>query len=44
MLGRDALSPVSWDYPRGFPFTGTIERVRVELDGDVPETVHETFD
>jgi hypothetical protein len=42
--GRAALSPVSWDYPRAFPFTGTIERVRVELHDDVPETLHETFD
>ncbi|MFG1688675.1 hypothetical protein ACGFNP_51615 [Nonomuraea sp. NPDC049269] len=44
VLGRDALSPVSWDYPRGFPFTGTIDRVCVELDDDIPDTTHETFD
>ncbi|GAA3567570.1 arylsulfatase [Nonomuraea rosea] len=44
VLGRDALSPVSWDYPPGFPFTGTIERVRIELGDDVPGAVHEVFD
>ncbi|GAA3673563.1 hypothetical protein GCM10022224_042290 [Nonomuraea antimicrobica] len=43
VLGRDALSPVSWDYPRGFPFTGALDRVHIELD-DHPETLHETFD
>jgi hypothetical protein len=44
VLGRDALAPVSWDHPPGFPFTGTIERVRIELGDDVPGAVHEVFD
>lgn len=42
-IGRDDLSPVSQRYPRAFPFTGTLHRVEIDLDGDNP-ALHEVMD
>jgi len=44
VVGRDALSPVSWDYQTGFPFTGTIHRIDYSIADDAPEIAHEVFD
>jgi arylsulfatase A-like enzyme len=43
-LGRDALSPVSWDYPAGFDFSGTIHHVDYAIVDDAAEIAHEIFD
>jgi arylsulfatase len=43
-IGADTLSPVSWGYPAGFPFTGTIRYVDLRLGDDGPHAEHETFD
>lgn len=44
VVGRDALSPVSRRYPRGFPFTGTLSSVNFHLAEDGPDDVHEVLD
>lgn len=43
-IGGDTLSPVSWDYDDGFPFTGTIHHVDLDLADDGPHDVHEVID
>ena len=49
-IGRDALSPISDRYPRGFAFTGTIETVEFSLADDTPQAadghdqIHEVMD
>jgi len=44
VLGRDALSPVSRNYPRGFPYTGLIEHVSFQIEDDAEEIAHEVVD
>ncbi|MBO0872136.1 MAG: arylsulfatase [Pseudonocardia sp.] len=43
-IGADTLSPVSWDYEAGFPFTGTLRHVDLVLADDGPRTSHEVID
>ncbi|GAA5139742.1 arylsulfatase [Pseudonocardia adelaidensis] len=43
-VGGDSLSPVSWDYEGGFPFTGILEHVDLALAADGPHEVHEVID
>jgi hypothetical protein len=43
-VGCDSLSPVSWDYAGGFPFTGMLEHVDLALADDGPHDVHEVID
>lgn len=43
-IGRDSLSPVSWAYPKDFPFTGAIHHVDLTLSDDGPHEVHEVID
>lgn len=43
-LGRDALSPVSFDYPSGFDFSGTIHHVDYTIANDSDEIAPEVFD
>lgn len=43
-VGSDTLSPVSWDYTGGFPFSGVIHHVDLTLDRDGPHDVHEVID
>ncbi|KAA9153598.1 arylsulfatase [Amycolatopsis acidicola] len=43
-IGRDSLSPVSWDYPRGFAFTGALRHLDFTLADDGPFDVHEVID
>ncbi|HEY3502637.1 MAG TPA: arylsulfatase [Actinocatenispora sp.] len=43
-VGADTLSPVSWDYPAGFAFTGTLRYVDLLLGDDGPHVDHETID
>lgn len=42
-VGLDDLSPVSFRYPRQFPFTGHLDKVVITL-GDGPEIAHEFID
>jgi arylsulfatase len=43
-IGADTLSPVSWDYEGGFPFSGTLEHVDLVLADDGPPVSHEVLD
>lgn len=43
-LGRDALSPVSWDYRAPFPFNGRLGVTSYTVRPDAPEAALEVFD
>ena len=43
-IGADTLSPVSWAYPKDFPFTGTLHHVDLTLGDDGPHEIHEVID
>ncbi|MGH3503756.1 MAG: arylsulfatase [Nocardioidaceae bacterium] len=43
-IGRDALSPVSFDYLHEFPFRGMLRTVSYEISDDAPEMVSEIID
>lgn len=44
VIGRDARSPVSWDYPQNFEFTGTLHSVSYELAGCIDDVAYEAID
>lgn len=43
-IGRDPLSPVSSQYPRGSAFTGTLDHVEITLTDNRPDVIHEVLD
>lgn len=43
-IGRDELSPLTEEYPRGFHFAGTLDTVTIDLDDNEFESRYETID